>query len=310
MTIHLTDKKLFAIVLYSTFVNNEILTSIRDIWMNPWVTGITGAFAIKLVGTGIAPIILTLIMNVLGFGVEGVAAEVFFSWFMSLYEMVGNRSLPSFLRFVATAGLETFSTSISSGVGAIIGVLISAIGGPKLETYFSEMDLNSPEKQMLENMLQIKEESYQDNTNMIIFTLMPALLYNDTMLKCFVETFMTCSSFVESKLFRFDFKENDLPKLKSEEEKVNHTVYNLLINDYKESNIKYNYHNDYLIGYDLNLNDYDSSNNMIINLLVEIWKIINGNIVMETEFEKIRKQIDKEIHKFLDFLHDHIHIKK
>src|SRR5918911_344338 len=44
--------------------------------------------------------------------------------------------------------------------------------------------------QSLGSLVQIEE-----NNTMIAFTLMPALLYNDTMLESFINTFITCSSF-------------------------------------------------------------------------------------------------------------------
>ena len=62
---------------------------------------------------------------------------------------------------------------------------------------------------------------------------------------------------------------NNLSKLKSEEERVNHTVYNLLINNYEESRVKYIFQDDYLIGYNLDLSDYKSSDSKV-NLLVDM----------------------------------------
>ncbi|RIA87162.1 hypothetical protein C1645_807443 [Glomus cerebriforme] len=298
MTILISDIKLFAIVLYSAFVNNEHLTIIRDIWNFPWVTGTTAASAIGLVGWLISPIILAAIINGLGFGVEGIAAGSFGAWFMSLYGgMVQRGSLLSILQSIGAAGLGSLGTSISSGFGAAIGILIGAIGGSELATYFSKLELNEPEEQILGSLVQIEGGIYQNN-HMIILTLLPALLYNDTMLKCFIETFITCSPFAESKLFRFDFKENNLSKLKSEERKVNHTIYNLLIGDYKKSELEYIFRDDNLTGYYLNLSNYQSSNKMI-NLLVEIWKIINGNV--NINIDNIRDQIQDRYHKFSDY---------
>ncbi|CAB4377166.1 unnamed protein product [Rhizophagus irregularis] len=291
----LSDKKLFAIVLYSAFVKNKFLIPNRDIWENAWVIGISGAIALGLVGALIAPFILSAIIEALGFGVEGIAAESFASWFMSLYEgTIVRGSLVSILQSIGAAGLGTLGTTISSGFGAAIGTLIGAIGGSKLASYLREMDLNETEKQMLGSFIKIEESVYQNNDIIMIFTLMPALLYNDTILKCFSETFISCSPFANSKLFRFNFKEN---KLKSEEERVNNTVYNLLIDNCNKSRIEYIFHDDYLVGYNLNLIDYKPSN-LMTNLLVEVWNIINGNIIINIpDIDKIRDQINDQIHK-------------
>ena len=42
-------------------------------------------------------------------------------------------------------------------LGATIGILIGAIGGPKLATYFREMDLNEFEHHSLRNFVKIEE---------------------------------------------------------------------------------------------------------------------------------------------------------
>jgi hypothetical protein len=311
MAILISDEKLLTIVIYSAFVNNELLSSIRDIWKNPWITGTSGALAIGLVGALVAPFILSAIIYALGFGKVGIAAKSFASWYMSLHGgMVARGSLLSILQSIGTAGLGTFGISISSSFGAAVGILIGAIGGSKLTAYFGEMDLNGTEIQLLERFVQIEENIYQNNS-IIIFTLMPALLYNDTILKCFFETFVTSSPFANSKLFRFDFIENNLLKLKSEEERVNHTVYNLLINDYEKSRIEYTFRDNYfLTGYKLNLSGYKPSN-LVVNTLVEIWNAINGNVVMDMDFNKFRNQIKDQINKidineFYNQFNDHI----
>ncbi|CAB4377167.1 unnamed protein product [Rhizophagus irregularis] len=303
MTILVSDAKLFAIVLYSTFVNNEHLPSVRDIWKNSWVTGASGALVIGLVGAIVVPLILSAIICGLGFGVEGVVAGSFGSWFMSLYGgMIARGSLVSILQSIGAAGLGTLGTSISSSFGAAIGILIGAIGGSNLATYFKEMDLNDSENKIFGSLVQIEQNTYQNNHHMIVFTLMPALLYNETVLRCFFETFIASSSFVESKLFRFNFKENNLSKLKSEQEKVNHTAYNLLIGNDKEFKVKSIFHNDLLIGYNLNLNNYQSSNDKV-KLLADIWKLINGNIVLDIDIDKIRDQFHDQIQSLLNYFH-------
>src|ERR1043165_2141777 len=157
MPILVTDRKLFAIILYSAFKNHEFLTFVRDIWKNPWVTGIAGASAIGLagwlfapvivsaiilairlacwfialvivsaiisaigligwiialvIGWFVAPAIVSAIIQALGFGSEGVAANTFGSWFMSLYGGVIPRgSLVSVLQSIGAAGLGSLST--------------------------------------------------------------------------------------------------------------------------------------------------------------------------------------------------------
>src|SRR6266542_3754532 len=100
MTI-LSDKRLFAIVLYSTFVNNGFLTITREIWENPWVIGTAGALVIGLVGAIVVPFTIEAVVVVLGFGAEGVAAGSFGAWFMSLYGgMIESGSLVSVLQSV------------------------------------------------------------------------------------------------------------------------------------------------------------------------------------------------------------------
>jgi hypothetical protein len=299
-----SDEKLFAIVLYSAFVNNKYLTSVRDIWKNPWVTGTSGALAIGLIGAVVAPFILSAIIYGLGFGAGGIAANSFGSWFMSLYGgMIARGSLVSILQSIGAAGLGTLGLFLSSSFGAAIGILIGAIGGTKLATYLKEMDLNETEEQMLESFVQIEENIYQDN-NIIIFKLKPALLYDDKILKCFFDTFMSSSPFASSKLFRFDFIEDDLSKLKSEE-KLNQTVHNLLIDGYEKSRVECIFQDNYLVGYNLNLSDYKQSN-LTVNALVEIWNVINGNIVIEF-IDKIRDQIRNiDINNFRGQVNDQI----
>ncbi|GBB89206.1 hypothetical protein RclHR1_01590011 [Rhizophagus clarus] len=304
-----SDEKLFAIVLYSAFVNNKYITSVRDVWKNPWVTGTSGALAIGLVGAIVAPFILSAIIYALGFGAGGVAANSFGSWFMSLYGgMIARGSLVSILQSIGAAGLGSLGIFLSSSFGATIGILIGAIGGSKFATYLREIDLNETEEQMLESFVQIEENTYQNN-NIIIFKLKPVLLYDDKILKCFFETFKSCSSFASSKLFRFDFIENDLLKLKSQEERLNDIVHNLLIGDYEKSRVERIFHDDYLVGYNLNLSDYKQSNLTVI-ALVEIWNVINGNIVIEF-VDKIRDQVNDQIrnidiNKFRDQVNDQI----
>ncbi|CAG8697324.1 uncharacterized protein OCT59_006307 [Rhizophagus irregularis] len=289
-----SDEKLFAIVLYSAFVNNDLIASIRDIWKNSWVTGTSGALVIGLVGALAAPFIISAIINGLGFGVGGIAAKSFGSWYMSLHGgMIARGSLISILQSIGAAGLGPLGIFLTSSFGGAIGILIGAIGGSNLASYFREMDLNGTERQLLERFIQIEESNYQNNSTIIVFTLMPALLYNDKMLRCFFETFVTSSPFANSKLFRFDFIENNLLKLKSEEERVNYTVYNSLISDYDKSRLEYIFRDDYfLIGYKLNLDDHKPSN-LIISTLVEVWNVLNGKIVVGIDVYKFRDQIDK-----------------
>ncbi|RGB37890.1 hypothetical protein C1646_780150 [Rhizophagus diaphanus] len=283
---YLSDKKLLAIVLYSAFVNNEFLIPVRDTWDNPWIIGTSGALAIGLVGALVAPIILSAIIYGLGFGT------------------IARGSLISILQSVGAAGLGTLGTFLSSSFGAAIGILIGAIGGSNLASYLKEMDLTESENQILESLVQIEENIYQNNS-IVIFTLMPLLLSNSTMLKCFAETFLSCSPFVNSKLFRFDFK--DINLLKSDEGRVNYIVNNLLIGDYNKSRAKYIFHDDYLIGYNLNLNDHEPSN-LMLNTLVEIWNILNGNIVVDFGIDNIRNQINDEIHNLINYFHDKVHL--
>ncbi|CAB4377161.1 hypothetical protein RhiirA5_494146 [Rhizophagus irregularis] len=302
---YLSDKKLLAIVLYSAFVNNEFLIPVRDTWDNPWIIGTSGALAIGFVGALVAPIILSAIIYGLGFGVEGIAANSFASWFMSLYGgTIARGSLISILQSVGAAGLGTLGTFLSSSFGAAIGILIGAIGGSNLASYLKEMDLTEFENQILESLVQIEENIYQNNS-IVIFTLMPLLLSNSTMLKCFAETFISCSPFVNSKLFRFDFK--DINLLKSDEGRVNYIVNNLLIGDYNKTRAKYIFHDDYLIGYNLNLSDHEPSN-LMLNMLVEIWNILNGNIIVDFGIDNIRNQINDEIHNLINYFHDKVHL--
>src|ERR1043166_5937431 len=124
MAIIVTDKKLFAIILYSAFVNHGFLISGRDIWKDLWVTEIAGESAITLVGLFV-PVILSAIIFALGFGPEGVAAGSFGSWFMSLYGGVIPRgSLVSVLQSIGAAGLGPLGKAL---VGAL-KILIGAVG--------------------------------------------------------------------------------------------------------------------------------------------------------------------------------------
>jgi hypothetical protein len=280
MAILVSDVKLFAIILYATFVNNKYLPFDRDIWNDPFVTGIAGAAAIGLVGAIIAPFILSAIIYALGFGVGGIAAESFGAWFMSLYGgTIARGSLVSILQSIGAAGLGAIGTTITSGLGIALGTLVGAIGGSKLADYFKELDLNDSERPILESLVQIEQSTYQ-NHQMVVFALMPALLYNDTILRSFFDTFKNSSLFARSKLFRFDFKENNLSLLKSEQENINNTVYNLLISDYDKSRVEYIFRDDYLFGYNVNLRTYQSPNDKI-TFLSETWRLINGNVVVD-----------------------------
>ncbi|RGB37891.1 hypothetical protein C1646_740887 [Rhizophagus diaphanus] len=297
MSILVSDEKLFAIILYSVFVNNKYLPSVRDIWKNSWIIGTSGALAIGLASAIVAPFIISAIIYALGFGTGGVAVNSFAAWFMSLYGgVIAHGSLVSILQSIGAAGLGPLGIFLSSSFGAAIGILIGAIGGSKLARYIEERDLIGVEKQMLKSLVQIEHNTYQNNHHMVIFTLMPALLYNDILLRCFFEIFISSSPFVNSKLFRFDFMENDLLKLKLEEERLNRIIHNLLIKNYEKSRIEYIFRDNYLVGLKLDLNGYKSSN-LIVNTLVDVWNVINRNIVMSIDFYKFRDQIKDQINK-------------
>ncbi|CAI2164905.1 20193_t:CDS:2, partial [Funneliformis geosporum] len=247
------------------------------------------AAALGITGLIVAPIILTLIIKVLGFGTGGIAANSFASWLMSLYGgSVGSGSILSFLQSVGAVGLGTAGTFISSSVGAAVGILIGAAGGNMLAKYFNEMDLNEYEQQIFENFIQIEEIAISNDHNMII-ALMPALLYNELMLKCFIETFISSSPFLNSKLFKFYFKD-DLLKLKSEKEKFN----DLLISNFEESRVEKIWIKGEVFGYELDLNDYRPSNGMI-NLLAEVWYQINTNKDRKSEFFHKVKELSAPI---------------
>ncbi|GBB89209.1 hypothetical protein RclHR1_01590014 [Rhizophagus clarus] len=300
----LSDKNLLDIILYSAFLKEKFLIPDRDIWESPWVVGTAGALAIGLVGAIVAPFIVSAIIYALGFTAEGVLAGSFGAWFMSLYEgTIASGSLVSILQSIGAAGLGSLGTSISSGFGASIGILIGSLGGSEFAKYIKEIVLNDSEKQILGSLVQIENTFHND---MIIFTLMPALLFNDTILRSFFETFIAGSPFTNSKLFRFDFKENDSSKLKSEQDKVNHTVYNLLISDYERSRIECIIHNDQLVGYNLNLDNHKSSND-IVNLLADIWKLLNGNLVIN-DIDKIRDQFHDNIDKIRDYFNSKFYL--
>ena len=90
---------------------------------------------------------------------------------------------------------------------------------------------------------------------------------------------------------------------------MNHTIYNLLISNYEESRVEYIesiFHDDYLIGYNLDLSDHTPPNHMI-NLLVEVWKFINGNIVIDIDIKKTLHQIDQFFHDQLKNAEDFFH---
>src|SRR6266498_572708 len=95
MAILVSDKKLFTILLFSAFSNNELLASARDIWKHFLTTGVIAATSLGI-GLLASPLILRLIIRSLGFGIGGVAANSFGSWFMSLYGgMIGHGSIIS-----------------------------------------------------------------------------------------------------------------------------------------------------------------------------------------------------------------------
>ncbi|CAG8572813.1 4220_t:CDS:1 [Funneliformis caledonium] len=288
MVLIVPDKRLFTIILFIAFANNDFMPSFREIWNSPWVTGTAAAAAIGLTGLVVAPFILSAIISALGFGTEGIAASSFGSWFMSLYGgIVESGSVLSILQSYGAAGLPMVATYISGSVGTAIGILIGAAGGNMLANYLDEMKLNEPEQQSFENFVQIEEKTFSNDHSMVIFTLLPALLCNQIMLKCFIETFVSISPFSNSKSFKFYFNE----KSSSEEEKL-HIIYDLLISNFNESRVESLLIKDQIVGYGLDLNDYQASNVMIY-ILEEIWRQINvkGDIK-----SKIYSKISK-IHK-------------
>ncbi|CAI2165201.1 14270_t:CDS:2 [Funneliformis geosporum] len=268
MALIVSDKKLFTIILFSVFANNDFITTFRDCWKNPWITGTAASSSIRNNWSN---------------------TNSFASWLMSLYGgSVGSGSILSFLQSVGAVGLGTAGTFISSSVGAAVGILIGAAGGNMLAKYFNEMDLNEYEQQIFENFIQIEEIAISNDHNMII-ALMPALLYNELMLKCFIETFISSSPFLNSKLFKFYFKD-DLLKLKSEKEKFN----DLLISNFEESRVEKIWIKGEVFGYELDLNDYRPSNGMI-NLLAEVWYQINTNKDRKSEFFHKVKELSAPI---------------
>ncbi|CAG8499109.1 10679_t:CDS:2 [Funneliformis mosseae] len=178
MVLIVPDKRLFTIILFIAFANNDFMPSFREIWSSPWVT----AAAIGLTGLVVAAFILSAIISALGFGTEGIAASSF----------------------------------------AVV-----------LANYLDEMKLNEPEQQSFENFVRIEEKPFSNDHSMVIFTLLPALLCNQLMLKCFIEHFNFNESRVESLLIK-----------------------------------------DQIVGYGLDINDYQTSNVMLY-ILEEIWRQIN-----------------------------------
>ncbi|GBC06581.1 hypothetical protein RclHR1_06930010 [Rhizophagus clarus] len=98
-----------------------------------WKSGTSGAITIGLKRAIVAPIIVSAIIYVLGFGTGDIAAGSFASWYMSLHKSIIVRgSLLSILQSLGASGLGTLGISISSSFGAAIGILIRVIGGSKL----------------------------------------------------------------------------------------------------------------------------------------------------------------------------------
>ncbi|CAI2164904.1 20192_t:CDS:1 [Funneliformis geosporum] len=277
----LTDKQIFTIVIFTAFANDDFLTSVRHFWENPWIAGVIITVIIWLIILLVPSCILIKIINACGFGVKGIKKKTYASSYMSSYNGdVPKKSCLSKLQSIGAAGLGVPGNFccivIVITIYVIFGFLsvdLASVGfllGTKLVDLLGRLQLNPTEKQYFERFIQIEESTLNDH-NMMIFTLMPALLYNDLMLKCFIETFMTSSSFADSKLYRFNFKDYNL----TEEETMNNTVYNSLIGKYERPRVKFILKGDYMIGYDLDLNNYPIKS---FKWLREIWKLINvGN---------------------------------
>ncbi|CAG8561468.1 1578_t:CDS:1 [Funneliformis mosseae] len=250
----ISDKTLFKIVIFIAFVNDNFITSENDNWEGFW------SFVVAAIGgLLVSPLILTTIIRRLEF----MTADAFVSWIKSLSE---NETFLSTLESVGAASFGVLDKLINNFLKDTLGEKV----GPKVTEILDEIPFTEAEKQNFESFVQVEES----NNNMIIFILMPALLYNDLMLKCFIDAFGSSSSFVASKLFRFDFKEENSTRLKIEGDKVNDTIYNSLISNFDVSNVNYIWKDDDLIGYNLDLNDYKISN-PVKKILVAIWKLIN-----------------------------------
>nr|CAG8509275.1 2586_t:CDS:1 [Entrophospora candida] len=270
--IPVSDKTLFTVTLFSTFVKNNIVTSSDIRKATSLMAGNVAASTLGLTSLSIVPLILTSIIDALGFGTGRGAANSFASWFMSLYGGVFF-----ILQSIGTTGLGGVGTLISNGFGAAVRALVGALGGAKLAYYFNIMELTGEEKQNFEKLVQIEEKKISNNDNtMVTFTLTPTLLYNKEMLKLFVEAFIACSSFANSNLFKFYFQESGLFlwKLKYHEKYLKGNVYNLLVSNYGEYRVKPILKCHLIVGYDLDLSDYEPPS-FVMKALVAIWRNIN-----------------------------------
>ncbi|CAI2169308.1 6277_t:CDS:1 [Funneliformis geosporum] len=255
----ISDQTLFKMVIFIAFVHGEFITSENNNWDIFWTIG---SFAVVTIGNlSVSPFFLTAMIRKFEF----MTADAFGTWIKSLSE---NNSFISILETFGTASFEVFEKFINKSLRHTLGEKV----GPKLTEILDDIPFTEKEKQYFERFVQIEDTTLN---NMVILTLMPALLYNDLMLKCFIDAFTSSSSFVTSKLFRFDFKDDNSTRLKSEEGSVNDTIYTSLINNFEVSRVKYIWKGEDLVGYNLDLNDYEISD-VVKKILVAIWKkIIN-----------------------------------
>src|SRR5688572_19686566 len=95
--LHISDKQLFILNLFSAFVNNNYIKTDRRNWYNFWKDGIDKAETIEIHHSLIEPILLMSIINVLEF-------EDFPQWFLSTHDVITGWPVPWNLSNVLKSG--------------------------------------------------------------------------------------------------------------------------------------------------------------------------------------------------------------
>lgn len=265
--LHVSDKQLFTINLFSAFVNNNYIKTDRNDWQQLWKDGIKETEeSLGLHSSLIPPIIIMAIIY--GLGTD------YSNWFIPNYTNTSNTSI-IYSIFHFFNPFKNFKNSKNNLSNA----------GIKIKKFFNNIKLNENEKKIFSKFIIIEELK-----DTIIFLLSNEILKNEKMTKCFIENFTIITTFSKKKIFKIYFMENNVIKLfkyyffkifylfysffskKYDHEEI---IYEILTSNFKEFRIEELMDNNRRV-FMINLKKFYIKN-LKIKFVLKIWNEMNDN---------------------------------
>ncbi|CAB4477919.1 unnamed protein product [Rhizophagus irregularis] len=194
--LHVSDKQLFTINLFSAFVNNNYIKTDKNDWYQQiWKDGIKEAEALGLHSSLMPPIIIMAIIH--GLGTD------YSNWFIPNYERIKSSTSSTSSVYSKLHFLNPFKNFKNFKIFKNSKINLSN-AGIKIEKFFNNIKLNENEEKIFNKFIIIEELE-----DIIIFLLSNEILKNEKMTKCFVENFTMITTFSKKKLFKIYFIENN-----------------------------------------------------------------------------------------------------